>query len=91
MNELTIPSKYKVIYENELAYNNNISRRPCSFWNTYYSYGVGLSESASEANFQFNNQNDLNGGDLIGCVSLGESEHTSLGVVHYHIQANCCP
>lgn len=99
LEELTRPSETKVDYEKEISSIKHHgllltegfdSGDTCSFWNTVYTYGIGLNEAAAYANFNFNNQNDLNSGELTNCTSIGQPQYTSLGVAHYYTQAYCC-
>lgn len=92
MNEITLneSSKFITLQDNNRNPNPPSIERPCSFWNTYYSVGIGLNSSAAWSNYHYNNQNDTNSGDLIGCEAIGDPEHTSLGVVHYVTRAYCC-
>ncbi|WP_187477756.1 hypothetical protein [Amniculibacterium sp. G2-70] len=62
----------------------------CSFWNTVYSVGIGLNASAAWANYNYNNKNDINSGQLINCIALGPAEHSNVGTVHYVTRAYCC-
>ncbi|KAA2217666.1 hypothetical protein [Chryseobacterium sediminis] len=72
-------------------YSSRIAGGGCSFFNTVYNVGVGMNAAAAQANLLHNIIADVNDGDLKGCRSLGLSESTSLGVVHYATQAWCCP
>ncbi|NNF34008.1 MAG: hypothetical protein HKN68_07860 [Saprospiraceae bacterium] len=91
LNELTMSSESKVVFEEEIREIDD-NYRMCSFWDTYYSVGVGLNKSAAYANFEHNLLGDLTvGGMGQNCTAIGPPEHTSLGVVHYYTMAFCCP
>ena len=64
----------------------------CSFWNTYYSVGVGLNQAAADANFIHNVKSDILGeySSHSHCWSLGAPERSNFAHVYYVSQAYCC-
>lgn len=67
---------------NDKTKNNNGSR-PCSFWNTYYCVGVGLTQSAAIAE-------STASGDLINCEKLGPAEAVPFTGGTVWATAYCC-
>ncbi len=64
----------------------------CSFMNTYYSVGIGLNQSAANANFIHNLWEDMWGeySSHSHCWSLGSPEKSNFAHVYYVSQAFCC-
>ena len=64
----------------------------CSFWNTYYSVGIGINQAAADANFIHNVKSDILGeySSHSHCWSLGLPERSNLAHVYYVSQAYCC-
>lgn len=90
LNEIVTSDTNKMLYQDQVSRREAPGyERPCSIWDTWYSVGVGLNESAAMSNFEYSNQNDLEN-DLVGCVALGGPESSSFGVLHYVTQSYCC-
>lgn len=64
----------------------------CSFWNTHYTVGAGLTAGAANANFLHNLWDDLDGdySEYKSCRSLGSAESTHVGHVYITSMAFCC-
>lgn len=64
----------------------------CSFWNTYYSVGIGLNQAAADANFIHNLKDDMwnEYSSHTHCWSLGRPEKSNFAHVYYVSQAFCC-
>lgn len=95
LNELIISQDQKVLYSEAMSNIETMeanNKTACSFWDTYYSYGIGLNKAGAYANFEHNLLDDLTDGGMgANCTALGPPEHTSIGVAHYYTMAFCCP
>ncbi len=79
--------------ESEIKIQNKNVDGGCSFWNTYYVYGTGVSQNAAEANLQSEIGVHTGSGGLVeGCTPLGGSNSGCMweefGCVA--MQAYCC-
>ncbi len=80
---------------NKQSTSNIILKSGCSFWNTWYSVGVGINSAAAMANLEHNRCNDfMNGGDLSEgvCTPIGLPDTTALVDDSFSVatQAFCC-
>ena len=87
LGELTAIESVKVTFD---SMSKSAGGGSCSFWNTVYSVGIGLSSNAAWADYNYSQADDINSGNLTGCVSLGSPEHSQIGVVHYVTKSWCC-
>jgi hypothetical protein len=88
-------------YLNELLYtkeklsfteaSNSLAKAGCSFWDTYYSVGVGLTPGTAQANLEFSMAEDISSGDADGCTKIGEPEAVPLTNGTVQVQGWCCP
>lgn len=64
----------------------------CSFFNTYYTVGMGLTAGAANANFLHNLWSDLDGeySNHRSCRNLGGAESTHVGHIYVTSMAFCC-
>ncbi|MFN4764114.1 hypothetical protein ACKGJN_13375 [Gillisia sp. Q332] len=85
LKEITSDNSKKINLNSSLA-----NKASCSFWNTYYSIGVGLTESAAQADLEYEVQDDINSGDANGCTKIGGQEAVSLSGGTVWAQAWCC-
>jgi hypothetical protein len=65
LKEITSDNSKKINLNSTLA-----NKAPCSFWNTYYSIGVGLTKSAAQADLEYEVQDAINSGDANGCTKM---------------------
>lgn len=78
-----------------IDYNSYLStgnRLGCSFWNTYYSVGIGISDAGALSHLNYTANQALHAGDLNGCTLLStKPEFSSHFGVHMATIAWCCP
>lgn len=85
LKEITSDNSKKINLNSTLA-----NKAPCSFWNTYYSIGVGLTKSAAQADLEYEVQDAINSGDANGCTKIGEPEAVGFSDGTVWAQAWCC-
>ncbi len=90
MKEIVTKNEFKL---NASIQKTNLNKEGCSFWNTYYIYGTGGSQSVAEANLT--SEIALyteSGGPLEGCTSIGNSNSGCLWEEYGCVatQAYCC-
>lgn len=85
LKEITSDNSKKINLNSTLA-----NKTPCSFWNTYYSIGVGLTEAAAQADLDYEVQDAINSGDANGCTKIGNPEPVALSGGTVWAQAWCC-
>ena len=65
-------------------------RGSCSFWNTYYCVGIGLTQSAAIADMNYEIADSQASGELLGCVQLGPAEPVAFSGGTMWATAYCC-
>jgi len=85
LKEITSDNSKKISLNSTLA-----NKASCSFWNTYYSIGVGLTEAAAQADLQYEVQDAINSGDANGCTKIGGAEAVAFSGGIVWAQAWCC-
>jgi|GEM_PF-3475881 len=89
--EITLNLENKIEFSQ--AVTTYANRQGCSFWNSYYIYSAGLSQSSSEANLKDEISNYMGaGGSLSDCRKVGGIDTTCARGNHICIstQAVCC-
>jgi hypothetical protein len=89
LGEMTAEQSEKIEYEDGVAEENARYGGGCSFWNTYYTYGVGANGAAAYANFVHNFWDDVLN-HYENCRNIGGAEHSTIGMIHYYTMAFCC-
>lgn len=85
----TDPQTEKLSYDSFTVFSQRLG---CSFWNTYYSVGIGASDAGALAHLNHTANNALHSGDLNGCTLLStKPEFSSHFGVHIASIAWCCP
>lgn len=90
--ELSATEDKKIDF-NKYAKEASNSRVFCSFWNTYYVYGLGATEGVANSNLASEIVYYTNNGDLNGCTALGGSSTScafSGGLGCVAVQGYCC-
>jgi hypothetical protein len=87
-------------YLNELLYtkekfsftetSNSLAKGGCSFWNTAYSVGVGVTPTSAKANLEYSLEKDVSSGAAAGCTKIGHPEPVPLTHETVQVQAWCC-
>jgi hypothetical protein len=87
MKEIITNDEFKLNSKTFLK-DNTQRRGGCSFWNTYYVYGTGGSQSVAQANLT----SEISSYDLSGCSSIGGSNSGCLWAEYGCVssQAYCC-
>jgi len=85
LKEITSDNSKKITLESTLS-----NKASCSFWNTYYSIGVGLTQTAAQADLQYEVQDAINSGDANGCTQIGGAEAVAFSGGTVWAQAWCC-
>lgn len=84
LNEITKDVSKKI---NVVNYTNEIDvKGGCGFWDTYYVYGIGLTESGARAQIR----DTIDSGAVNECVALGEIESVPASGGLAWAQAYCC-
>lgn len=69
---------------------NNINGG-CSFWDTYYSVGIGASDAAALANLNYVMSNSIQDGDFDGCTKIStKPEYSTYLGIHISTITWCC-
>lgn len=89
LGEMTAEQSEKIEYEDGVAEENARFGGGCSFWNTYYTYGIGANGAAAYSNFIHNFWDDVLH-HYKNCTNIGGVEHSTIGIVHYYTLAFCC-
>jgi|GEM_PF-2477654 len=89
LNELFI-EKEKESFSNKLPPDGEGNGVSCSFWNTVYCVGVGLTQSAAIADMNYEIADAQASGDLLGCVKLGNAEAVAFSGGLAWATAYCC-
>lgn len=82
-------------YLNEVMDNSDFNsklhyKNSCSFWDTVYSIGVGLTPTGAQADLQDSMEQDVSGGEVEGCTKMGEAEAVPFTGGTVYAQAWCC-
>lgn len=91
-------SELNTTVSNQLSYNSfynfsNESNSGCSFWDTYYSVGVGASTEGANSHLVYVINQSIKNGELKGCTLLNnkpENTTVAFGLVHLATVTWCC-
>lgn len=85
----------ELVYDKEKLDISKISnlalRGGCSFWDTYYSVGVGITPTTAKADLQASMEDDISEGETEGCTKIGGPGAVSFTNETVYVQAWCCP
>ena len=92
LHEITTTSEFKNTFEDALSeyeeINSAMAGGGCGFWNTYYVYSVGASQSVAQAGLP----GEIASADVGGCSTIGGVDTSCLVDNHFcaSTQAFCC-
>jgi hypothetical protein len=89
LNEISTKANEKITFSERQNLEASL-RGSCSFWNTYYAIGIGLTKSAAIADMNYEIADSMASGELLGCVQLGGAEAVAFSGGTMWATAFCC-
>lgn len=90
LNEIFAKVNKKISFSERQSAEKVSEGGSCSFWNTYYCIGFGLTQSAAIADMNYEIADSMASGELLGCVQLGSAQPVAFSNGTMWATAFCC-